>query len=110
MTFIAPPADPGGGLLPSVIAPTAVVITFNNATPIYANESPTFLTQDNPLNYPVFSWGSFDGGTNVIVFPRHSSVEALALQASSSTGISLDTYEPAGSNGPVEGPILQQYP
>jgi hypothetical protein len=70
----------GGGVTASVITPQEL-ITFNNVTPVYYNETPSFLDQLQNDAYPVLLWGSFDGSTNApIVYPNDSSLEALLDQ------------------------------
>jgi len=91
-TFIQTPyVSPGGGVLPSTIDPTELVI-LNNVGPIYYNMSPHFLDSTNLYAYPVFIWGSFDGTTNApVVYPKGASVaelEAEVLQGGSQTSSS----------------------
>lgn len=107
VTFVATtvPASGGGGTVPSVFSPAAVV-TFNNVGPLYYNLSPSFLSQANGL-YPVFIWGSFDGSTNPpIVYPQGTSLNELEQEAASGGGIPLNTYDAAGSNNTVESPTI----
>lgn len=106
MTFTAPPADPGGGLLSSTITETGVVITFNNVGPLYYNLHPISLAEDGFVE--TWNWASFDSGTNVTVYPQPSAVTALVQAASEGTGATLDTFDAAGSNAPVTSPIIYQ--
>ena len=53
-----------GGTGPGVIQP-GIVLAFNNTGPIYVNQSPNLMSEEN--GYLVQSWGSFDGSTNPVV-------------------------------------------
>jgi hypothetical protein len=108
VTFVTTtvPVSPGGGVLPSVIAPQFVV-TFSKVGPIYFNEDFYFLSQNQILAYPNFIWGSFDGSTNApIVFPIGSSITTLEDEAASGGGIPFSTWDPVSTNGPVSAPII----
>jgi hypothetical protein len=75
----------GGGVTAQVIAPQEI-ITFNNVTPIYVNESPSFLDQITG-SYPWLCWGSFDGTTNTpVVYPNGASYEGLLQEVIGSGG------------------------
>ena len=64
-----------GGVTASVISPQELVI-FNNLSPIYIDENPSFL--DEPTSTEEIVWGSFDGSTNApIVFPNGTSLNGL---------------------------------
>jgi hypothetical protein len=109
MTFTAPPADPAGVTTPpppSTILETAVVITFNDAGPLYYNLNPTTLAQDGFVE--TWNWATFDSGTNVTVYPQPAAIAALEQAAAEGTGVTLDTFDPAGTNAPVTSPIIEQ--
>jgi hypothetical protein len=107
-TFVATtvPASAGGGTIPSVISPSTVIV-FNNIGPLYFNESPDFISQDDNDGFPVFIWGTFDGSTNApIVYPQGTSATELEILAASGGGIPLNTYDAAGSNTLTESPTI----
>jgi len=67
---------PATGVEPEVITPQET-ITFNNETPVYINESPSFLSGDT-AGYTLLAWGTFDGSTNApIIYPQTSSLSSL---------------------------------
>jgi hypothetical protein len=82
-------------VLNAVISPQEV-ITFNNVTGVYFNESTSFLSSDQYLLYPTLLWGYFDGTTNApIVFPDSASSTQLIKQIlSGGSNASLGTYNP----------------
>ncbi len=100
------------GVVPEVISPGETVI-FNNVTPFWVNESPSFLDQQSVLEYPGLYWGTFDGSTNApILYPNGSSVSDLTAalfngsnggsqgtQANTWYGLSLGTNTAAGVAG-----------
>ncbi|HUD45801.1 MAG TPA: hypothetical protein VMR33_03170 [Candidatus Baltobacteraceae bacterium] len=82
------------GVVPEVISPQET-ITFNDITPFWVNESPSFLDQQSVLEYPGLYWGSFDGSTNApVLYPSSSSVSALMAElfSGSSTGSQSSTW------------------
>jgi hypothetical protein len=76
----------GGAVVPEVISPQETV-TFNDITPIYVNESPSFLDEQSFLEYPGLLWGSFDGTTNApVLYPNGSSTSSLVAELFSGAG------------------------
>jgi hypothetical protein len=53
-----------------------IFITFNNVGPFNFHQSPDFIDEANQIA-PGWQWGSFDGTTNIVVYPDQNSVEAL---------------------------------
>jgi hypothetical protein len=67
---------PGNGVEPETITPQETIL-FNNVTPTYVNQSPSFLSSQNSF-YTVLAWGSFDGSTNApVMYPQSSSLTSL---------------------------------
>jgi hypothetical protein len=95
INFINSPANINGQgiVLPSVIAPQEN-ITFNEITPLYIDESPSFLDSTQFI-YPVLLWGSFDGTTNQpTVYPNGTGTSSLIAQLfnGSTTGSQSTTW------------------
>jgi hypothetical protein len=95
INFINSPANINGQgiVLPSVIAPQEN-ITFNEITPLYIDESPSFLDSTQFI-YPVLLWGSFDGTTNQpTVYPNGTGTSSLIAQlfTGSTTGSQSTTW------------------
>jgi hypothetical protein len=68
-----------------VIAPEEI-ITFNNQTPAFENESPYFMDAPEGAG-PFLQWGSFNGTTNAPeVYPDGSSIAALEEEILSGAG------------------------
>jgi hypothetical protein len=83
-----------GAVLSQVISPQEI-ITFNDITPIYVNETPSYLDEFSALEYPGLLWGSFDGTTNApTVYPNTSSLSQLIAQIFSGepTGTTSGTW------------------
>lgn len=101
-TFQASPLTSlGGGPLPNVILPQQLV-TFNNANPIYFNESPTFLSDLNVLTYPIYTWGSFGSSSAPpVVYPSGQSIEELENEIlngqATTTQVAPTTFAPYGT-------------
>jgi hypothetical protein len=76
--FIAQnPAPAAPYVTGSTIAPQMTVV-FNDVGPIYVNQNPYYMDNNDNLGYPVFVWGSFDGSANPPVqFPAGTSLAAL---------------------------------
>jgi hypothetical protein len=101
----------GNGVVPAVISPQET-ITFNDVTPFWVNESPSFLDEQSVLEYPGLYWGTFDGSTNSpTVYPSGSSLSDLEAElfsgagagAQSTTwlGLSLSTNGAAVAGGAI---------
>jgi hypothetical protein len=87
-------ASPGGGITASVISPVEL-ITFNNVTPIYYNQTSSFLDESTSA-FPILLWGSFNGSTNApIIYPTGTSIADLYQQViSGGTSLPVGTYNP----------------
>ena len=69
-----------GAGVAEVISPQETV-TFNNVTPFYINEGPSFLDQQTAEFFPGLYWGSFDGTTNApVIYPNGSSISELIAE------------------------------
>lgn len=80
--------SPGVAIDPAVITPAVLspglIIVLNDDGPIYYDEGPAFVDQDNAIDLG-FIWGKFDGSTNApIAFPNGTSIEQLESQVLSS--------------------------
>ena len=91
--------SPGAGITPSTIN-ASMVIVLNNAGPVYWNENPYFMDNENYYAYPVFNWGSFDGSTNApIVFPLGSSLAELEQEVlQGGANVPLNPWAPVLNN------------
>lgn len=97
-----------GAVEAEVISPQET-ITFNNITPFWVNESPSFLDEQSVLEYPGLFWGSFDGTTNApILYPNGSSISGLAgeLFSGAGSGAQSTTWDglTLGTNAGVAAP------
>jgi len=58
---------------------TSTSFTYNKVGPIFLNMGTAFLTEGSQI--PIFTWGSFDGTTNLpVVYPNGTSLENLESQ------------------------------
>jgi hypothetical protein len=74
--LVAPVVNGSTGVEPEVITPQETIM-FNNETPVYINESPSFLSGDT-AGYTLLAWGTFDGSTNApVMYPQTSSLSQL---------------------------------
>ena len=98
-SFIQSPyVSPGGGIVPSTIA-APVLVVLNNVGPIYYDVNPGFLDFQDPFEYPVFNWGSFDGSTNPpVVFPEGTSLAELEAEVlEGGTPVSVSPWVPVNT-------------